>query len=369
MKMLIVTFLIAVPLLAVATLAATDTEPTSSDVADAAERATGRRAHMSAEIRLLSGERLVGPAITIRAVPDATASSTGEGLKAIRVLEEAAPGSVIVLTLEGGSDFAVFGATFATLARSRNLSGFVIDGGMRGLADFRRLGMPLFARGAVPGSAGGHFRVASIGEPMECGGIQVATGDIIVGDADGVAVAPRDRWHEILPHAQRLRREKDRLLPVIARLKSYTKAVAEQATKEPPASGERPMELGNFSVSLVVKDIAASRVFYEALGFRRVLGNEAEHWLILQNASATIGLFQGPQYTRNMLTFNPGWDRTGSPLAAFDDVRDIQRAIKGKGLTPTVTTDESSTGPASIVLTDPDGNPILIDQHVARPHK
>ncbi len=232
MKLLIIALLIAAPLLAVATFAANDTAPTSSDVADATERITGRRAHMSADIALLSGERIVGPAITIRAVPDDTASSTGEGLKAIRVLEQAAPGSVIVLSLESGRDFAVFGATFATLAKSRNLSGFVIDGGMRGIADFRRLAMPLFARGAVPGSAGGHFRVASIGEPMICGGIQVATGDMVVGDADGVAVAPKDRWNEILPHAQRLRRDKDRLLPVIARLKSYTKAVAEQAKKQ-----------------------------------------------------------------------------------------------------------------------------------------
>jgi len=233
MKMLIIALLMAAPLLAVATFAASDAAPTSSDVADATERSTGRRAHMSAEIRLLSGERIVGPAITIRAVPDDTASSTGEGLKAIRVLEEAAPGSVIVVSLESGRDFAVFGATFATLAKSRNLSGFVIDGGMRGLTDFRRLGMPLFARGAVPGSAGGHFRVASIGAPIECGGIQVATGDMVVGDADGVAVAPKDRWSDILPHAQRLRREKDRLLPVIARLRSYTKAVAEQAKNKP----------------------------------------------------------------------------------------------------------------------------------------
>jgi 4-hydroxy-4-methyl-2-oxoglutarate aldolase len=232
MKMLIIGLLIAAPLLVVVTFAANDTAPTSSDVADATERTTGRRAHMSTDIRLLSGERIAGPAITIRAVPDDTASSTGEGLKAIRVIEEAAPGSVIVLSLEGGRDFAVFGATFATLAKSRNLSGFVIDGGIRGLADFRRLAMPLFARGAVPGSAGGHFRVASIGEPMECGGIEVATGDIVIGDADGVAVAPKDRWNEILPHAQRLRREKDGLLPLIARLKSYTKAVAEQAKKQ-----------------------------------------------------------------------------------------------------------------------------------------
>jgi len=129
------------------------------------------------------------------------------------------------------------------------------------------------------------------------------------------------------------------------------------------------MQLGNFSVSLAVKDIAASRAFYEKLGFTQIAGVQAQNWVILQNSTSTIGLFQGPQYTRNMLTFNPGWDRTGNPLPAFDDVRDIQRTIKEKGITPSVAAEESSTGPASLVLTDPDGNPILIDQHVPKPRK
>jgi catechol 2,3-dioxygenase-like lactoylglutathione lyase family enzyme len=127
------------------------------------------------------------------------------------------------------------------------------------------------------------------------------------------------------------------------------------------------MQLGNFSVSLAVKDIAASRAFYEKLGFTQIAGDQAQNWLIVQNSTSTIGLFQGPQYTRNMLTFNPGWDRTGSTLPAFDDVRDIQRTLKARGLVPTTSADEASTGPASMVLTDPDGNPILIDQHVPKP--
>ena len=209
-------------------LIADGSTPTSSDVADATERDTGHRAHMGLEMKRLAGEQLVGPAITIRVVRDDTASSTGEGLKAIHVLEEAPAGSVIVLVVEGDKDFAVFGATFATLAKSRNLAGFVIDGAMRGVADFQRLAMPLFARGAVPGSAGGHYRIESIGEPIQCGGVEVAPGDIIVGDADGIAVAPKARWSDILPHATRLRREKEELLPLIVKLKSYTKAVAER---------------------------------------------------------------------------------------------------------------------------------------------
>ena len=128
------------------------------------------------------------------------------------------------------------------------------------------------------------------------------------------------------------------------------------------------MKLGNFSVSLAVKDIAASRAFYEKLGFRPIGGDQAQNWLILQNETSTIGLFQG-MFEKNCLTFNPGWDRTGGALPDFDDVRDIQRTLKNRGLTLTSAADESSTGPASLSLLDPDGNPVLIDQHVPRPRK
>jgi catechol 2,3-dioxygenase-like lactoylglutathione lyase family enzyme len=142
---------------------------------------------------------------------------------------------------------------------------------------------------------------------------------------------------------------------------------APQAASSQPA-GSRNMSLGNFSVSLTVKDLAASRAFYEKLGFKAVGGNAAKNWLILQNDTSTIGLFQGV-FEKNMLTFNPGWDRTGATLPRFDDVRDIQKALKSKGLTLTVSADESTSGPASLMLSDPDGNPILIDQHVPRPTK
>jgi 4-hydroxy-4-methyl-2-oxoglutarate aldolase len=206
--------------------------PTSSDVADAAERITGKRAHMSGDIRLLAGQRLVGPAVTMRAVRDEAASSIGEGLKAIRVLEDAPPGSVIVLLLDGEKDFAVFGATFATLAKSRNLAGFVIDGAMRGIGDFRRLDLPLFARATVAGSAGGHYRLEAVHEPIQCGGIQVVEGDVIVGDEDGIAVAAKEHKVEIFAHAARLRREKEQMLPLIRRFKSYTKAAEALAKKK-----------------------------------------------------------------------------------------------------------------------------------------
>jgi catechol 2,3-dioxygenase-like lactoylglutathione lyase family enzyme len=125
------------------------------------------------------------------------------------------------------------------------------------------------------------------------------------------------------------------------------------------------MRLGNFSVSLAVKDLAASRAFYEKLGFRVVMGDSAKY-LILQNETSTIGLFQG-LFDRNILTFNPGWDRNASPLPDFEDVRDIQKTLKERGLALMAEADESTTGPASLMLLDPDGNPILLDQHVPSP--
>jgi catechol 2,3-dioxygenase-like lactoylglutathione lyase family enzyme len=138
-------------------------------------------------------------------------------------------------------------------------------------------------------------------------------------------------------------------------------------TQTNPKTGEQEMRLGNFSVSLAVMDLAASRAFYEKLGFHAVGGN-ARNYLILQNETSTIGLFQG-MFDKNALTYNPGWDRTCTPLPDFDDVRDIQRKLQAQGLTLATTADEATTGPASLMLIDPDGNPILIDQHVPSPKK
>jgi catechol 2,3-dioxygenase-like lactoylglutathione lyase family enzyme len=128
------------------------------------------------------------------------------------------------------------------------------------------------------------------------------------------------------------------------------------------------MRLGNFSVSLAVKDLGASRAFYEKLGLRVIGGDLAQNWLILQNETSTIGLFQGI-IDKNSLTFNPGWDRSGNTLPDFDDVRDIQRTLRNRGLALASEADESLSGPASLMLLDPDGNPILIDQHVPSPRK
>ena len=141
------------------------------------------------------------------------------------------------------------------------------------------------------------------------------------------------------------------------------------ATPPPPGPGdERTMELGNFSVSLTVKDLKASRAFYEQLGFTKFGGDPDQGWLILQNGTATVGLFQG-MFEKNILTFNPGWNRKAETLDDFIDVRELQRRLLDAGLTLDVKADPDSTGPASFVLSDPDGNPILVDQHVPRPER
>lgn len=122
------------------------------------------------------------------------------------------------------------------------------------------------------------------------------------------------------------------------------------------------MELGAFSVSLAVKDIRASQDFYAKLGFEEVGGSADDNWLILRNGEHTIGLFQG-MFEKNTLTFNPGWDQHCNNLDTFTDVRELQKSLRSQGVEIAVEADEAGEGPASLMLTDPDGNPILIDQH------
>ena len=122
------------------------------------------------------------------------------------------------------------------------------------------------------------------------------------------------------------------------------------------------MQLGAFSVSLAVEDLAASRAFYEKLGFEVVGGDPAQNWLILRNGDHVIGLFQG-MFDKNLLTFNPGWNQAGGNLESFTDIREIQRELKKRGIALISEADESTGGPANLMLSDPDGNQILIDQH------
>lgn len=122
------------------------------------------------------------------------------------------------------------------------------------------------------------------------------------------------------------------------------------------------MQLGAFSISLAVKDLAASRAFYEKLGFEVTGGEAEENWLILKNGDCVVGLFQG-MFERNILTFNPGWDCNAKPLESFADVRELQKLLKARDVTFEKEADETTTGPESFVILDPDGNPILVDQH------
>lgn len=123
------------------------------------------------------------------------------------------------------------------------------------------------------------------------------------------------------------------------------------------------MELGAFSVSLNVKDIQTSKSFYENFGFKVFGGDVSQNWLIMKNRSCTIGLFQG-MFDKNILTFNPGWDENASELDSFTDVRELQRQLKVNGIKIETEADEETSGPSSFVVVDPDGNPILVDQHV-----
>ncbi len=123
------------------------------------------------------------------------------------------------------------------------------------------------------------------------------------------------------------------------------------------------MELGAFSISLAVKNIETSRAFYEKFGFKVIGGDATQNWLILKNSGHTIGLFQG-MFEKNSLTFNPGWDDDAAQVDPFTDVRDLQRQLKSQGVELLSEADESTTGPASFIAVDPDGNPILVDQHV-----
>jgi catechol 2,3-dioxygenase-like lactoylglutathione lyase family enzyme len=123
------------------------------------------------------------------------------------------------------------------------------------------------------------------------------------------------------------------------------------------------MQLGAFSISLAVKDLAASRSFYEKFGFTAFAGDASRNWLILKNGDHVIGLFQG-MFDKNIMTFNPGWDNNAQPLASFTDIRELQRRLKAHGVQLQREADERTTGPASFIALDPDGNPIMVDQHV-----
>ena len=143
-----------------------------------------------------------------------------------------------------------------------------------------------------------------------------------------------------------------------------TTATFTTAPQRSTQTEESIMQLGNFSVSLAVKDIAVSRAFYEKLGFTARGGDQEQNWLVMKNGSTKIGLFQG-MFERNILTFNPGWDNDAKKLSEFTDVRDLQTKLRAHGIELLSEADEATTGPASFMVEDPDGNQILVDQHVS----
>ncbi len=146
-------------------------------------------------------------------------------------------------------------------------------------------------------------------------------------------------------------------------------AVAGATTTQVTAAKEKKtMELGNYSLSLAVKDIKASKAFYDKLDFKQVAGNVDQKWVILQNGTTTIGLFQG-MFEKNGITFNPGWTKDMETLKDFQDVRELQRTLKERGIKLTAEADEKTTGPGSFTVADPDGNQILFDQHVPSPRR
>ncbi len=146
-------------------------------------------------------------------------------------------------------------------------------------------------------------------------------------------------------------------------------AVAGTVLIRPTQAAEaKGLELGNFSVSLAVKDIRASRAFYEKLDFKEVGGKLEQNWLVMQNGPVKIGLFQG-MFAKNILTFNPGWTPDKQTLPDFQDVRELQRQLKARGLSLATQADETGSGPAHFTLADPDGNSLLFDQHVPRPKR
>ncbi len=151
-------------------------------------------------------------------------------------------------------------------------------------------------------------------------------------------------------------------------MKVRPRLLVASTAQSPQGAEQKPLELGNFSVSLAVKDIKASLAFYQKLDFKQVSGKIEQNWVVLQNGNARIGLFQG-MFAKNILTFNPGWTKDKEPLTDFQDVRELQSTLKARGLTPAPEADVTTQGPAYFQVTDPDGNTLLFDQFVPSPKR
>jgi len=197
-----------------------------ASVSDAMEQLYKQRAYMSHEMRALSTAKFAGPAVTVllKKEEHAEGSKASEGM--LDAIDSAIPGSVYVMVLEDGGDYAGIGALMATAMKVRGLAGAVIDGSVRDTPQIRRLQFPVYSRGVAPSTTINHYRFAGVNIPVQCAGVRVNAGDIVTADEDGVAVVPRAKAEEVLKRAQALDDTEHSMLPFIEKYKSIKEAVA-----------------------------------------------------------------------------------------------------------------------------------------------
>lgn len=197
-----------------------------ASVADAIEQLYGQKAYMSHEMRPLSTTKFAGPAVTVLLKKEEHKEGSAASAGMLDAIDNAAPGSVYVMVLEDGADYAGIGALMATAMKVRGLAGAVIDGGVRDTPQIRRIQFPVFSRGVVPSTTINHYRFAGVNVPVKCAGTTVNAGDIVTADEDGIAVVPRAHAAEVLKKAEELDNTEHSMLPFIEKFKSIKEAVA-----------------------------------------------------------------------------------------------------------------------------------------------
>ncbi len=197
-----------------------------ASVADAMEQLYGQRAYMSHEMRALATTKIAGPAVTVLMKKEEHKDGSKASQGMLDAIDAAAPGTIYVMVLENGVDYAGIGALMATAMKARGMVGAVVDGGVRDTPTIRRIQFPVFSRGVVPSTTINHYRFAGANIPVTCAGVRVNAGDIVVGDEDGVAVVPKDKAADVLKKAQELDNTEHTMLPFIEKFKSIKEAVA-----------------------------------------------------------------------------------------------------------------------------------------------
>ena len=197
-----------------------------ASVSDAIEQLYGQRAYMSHEMRPLATTKFAGPAVTVLLKKQEHKEGAAASQGMLDAIDNAPPGSVYVMVLEDGGDFAGIGGLMATAMKYRGFAGAVIDGGIRDTPQIRKLQFPVFCRGVVPSTTINHYRFAGVNVPVTCAGVRVNAGDIITADEDGVAVVPKARAGDVLKKAQELDDTEHRMIPFIEKFRSIKEAVA-----------------------------------------------------------------------------------------------------------------------------------------------